>query len=260
MLVRPLGIKAHPGRSTRRVRSPKASTSGRGKLAGVTSRLRRLVACAVLLAVPSLAHGQAQTERFDIERFDVVGNTLLPAAEVDEILRPFTGKQREYGDVQRALEALEQRYRAAGYSAVLVSVPEQELGKGSVRLNVLEARITRVVVEGNKAFSAENIRASLPALKEGVSPRAADISANVQLANENPAKQADVVLRLGEKQGEVEARVAVVDSSPLKPFVTVDNTGNEQTGDYRLGVGVQHANLWDSDHVATLNYITSDRV
>jgi hemolysin activation/secretion protein len=228
-------------------------------LAAVTSRLRRWAACALLLAAPQLACAQGQTERFDIDRFEVVGNTLLPAAGIDEVLKPFTGRQREYGDVQRALEALELLYRSAGYSAVLVSVPEQELGKGSVRLNVLEARIARVVVEGNKAFSEANIRASLPALKEGVSPRAADISANVQLANENPAKQADVVLRLGEKEGEVEARVAVADSRPLKPFVTVDNTGNQQTGDYRLGVGVQHANLFDRDHVATLNYITSDR-
>ncbi|HET7764643.1 MAG TPA: ShlB/FhaC/HecB family hemolysin secretion/activation protein [Burkholderiales bacterium] len=225
-----------------------------------SSGLRRWIGCAVLAAVPLLAHAQAETERFDIDRFEVVGNTLLPAADIDEVLKPFTGKRREYGDVQRALEALELRYRSAGYSAVSVTVPEQELGKGSVRLNVLESRISRVVVEGNKSFSDANIRASLPALKEGVSPRAADISANVQLANENPAKQADVVLRLGEKEGEVEARVGVADSRPLKPFVTLDNTGNQQTGDYRFGVGVQHANLWDRDHVATLNFITSDRV
>jgi hemolysin activation/secretion protein len=222
--------------------------------------LQRWIAFAALIAAPALVHAQAQTERFDIDRFEVVGNTLLPAAEIEETLKPFTGKGREYGDVQRALEALELRYRTAGFSAVLVSVPEQELNKGSVRLNVLETRVSRVLVEGNKAFSEANIRASLPALKEGASPRAADISANVQLANENPAKQADVVLRLGEKEGEVEARVGVVDTRPLRPFVTVDNTGNQQTGDYRFGVGLQHANLFDRDHVATLNYITSDRV
>ena len=218
---------------------------------------------AALILAPAFSCAQTQTptqtERFDINRLEIVGNTLLPAGEIAEFLKPFTGKGREYGDVQRALEALELLYRTAGYSAVQVSVPEQELGKGTLRLNVLEARIGRIVVEGNKAFSEANVRASLPALKTGSSPRAADISANVQLANENPAKQADVVLRLAEKVGEVEARVAVVDSNPLKPFVTLDNTGNEQTGNYRLGVGVQYANLFDRDHVATLNYITSDR-
>ena len=213
------------------------------------------------MLAPALACAQTapptQTERFDVDRYEVVGNTLLPAAEIEELLKPFTGKGREYGDVQRALEALELRYRSGGYSAVQVTVPEQELGRGSVRLNVLEPRIARVLVEGNKAFSEANIRASLPALKTGSSPRAGDISANVQLANENPAKQADIVLRLAEKEGEVEARVAVVDSDPLKVFATLDDTGNSQTGYYRLGVGVQYANLFDRDHVGTLNYITS---
>jgi hemolysin activation/secretion protein len=212
---------------------------------------------AALILAPAFAHAQTETERFDIDRFDVVGNTLLSAGDISELLKPFTGKGREYGDVQRALEALEFRYRSAGYSAVQVSVPEQELGKGAVRLNVIEARIARIVVEGNKAFSEANVRASLPALKVGSSPRATDISANVQLANENPAKQADVVLRLAEKEGEVEAQVAVVDSDPVKAFVTLDDTGNSQTGYYRAGVGVQHANLFDRDHVGTLNYITS---
>ena len=46
---------------------------------------------------------------------------------------------------------------------------------------------------------------------------------------------------------------------PLKGFVTLDNTGNPQTGDYRLGVGLQHANLFNRDHVATLNYVTSQK-
>jgi len=210
-----------------------------------------------MILAPAFSHAQTETERFDIERFEIAGNTLLPAGAIEELLKPFTGKRREYGDVQRALEALELRYRSAGFSAVQVLVPEQELGGGVVRLNVLEMRIARIVVEGNKAFSEANVRASLPALKVGSSPRTADISANVQLANENPAKQADVVLRLAEKEGEVEARVALADSDPLKTFATLDNTGNKQTGDYRLGVGVQHANLFDRDHVATFNYITS---
>jgi len=66
-----------------------------------------------------------------------------------------------------------------------------------------------------------------------------------------------VALRPGEKQGVVDAAVDVIDVRPLKAFLTFDNTGNPQTGDYRLGVGVQHANLFNRDHVGTFNYVTS---
>lgn len=219
------------------------------------SRRLGLAVALLLAAAPALA--QAPAEHFDIDRFSVEGNTLLPPVEIDAVLKPYAGKQRGAGDLQRATEALRQRYRRAGYSAVWVVAPEQDLDRGVVTLRVIEARIGKVTIAGNRFFDPSNIRSSLPALREGVSPNATAISANAQLANENPAKQVDVVLRPGATPGVVDATVDVVDVQPLKAFVTFDNTGNPQTGDYRLGVGVQHANLFNRDHVGTFNYVTS---
>jgi len=221
------------------------------------SMIRCMGLAAALLLISTLSFAQAQTERFDIDRFTIEGNTLLKPDEIESALKPFTGKHREYGDVQRAIEALRQRYRAEGFSVVWVVAPEQDLDQGVVTLRVVEACIGKITIEGNRFFDDSNIRSSLPALREEVSPRAGDISANAQLANENPAKQVDVVLRPGEKQGVVDATVDVIDVRPLKAFLTFDNTGNPQTGDFRLGVGVQHANLFNRDHVGTFNYVTS---
>ena len=214
-----------------------------------------LAVALLLTAVPSFA--QEQTERFDIDRFTIEGNTLLKPDEIEDALKPFIGRHREYGDVQGAIEALKQCYSIRGFSVVWVVAPEQDLDQGVVTLQVIEARIGEVTVEGNLFFNDSNIRASLPALREDVSPMITDISANAQLANENTAKQVDVVLRPAEQQGVVDATIDVIDVRPLKAFLTIDNTGNTQTGDYRLGVGVQHANLFNRDHVGTFNYITS---
>ena len=221
------------------------------------SMIRCMGLAAALLLASALSFAQTQTERFDIDRFNIEGNTLLKPDEIEVLLKPFTGKHREYGDVQRAIEALRQRYRTGGFSVVWVVAPEQDLDRGVVTLQVIEARIGKVTIEGNRFFDDSNIRSSLPALREEVSPRAGDISANAQLADENPAKQVDVVLRPGEKQGMVDATVEVIDVRPFKAFLTLDNTGNPQTGDFRLGVGLQHANLFNRDNVGTLNYVTS---
>jgi hemolysin activation/secretion protein len=221
------------------------------------SLIRCMGLAVVLLLISALSFAQTQTERFDIDLFNIEGNTLLKSDEIEAVLKPFTGKQREYGDVQRAIEALRQRYRTGGFGVVWVVAPEQDLDRGVVTLRVIEARIGKVTIGGNRFFDDSNIRSSLPALREEVSPRVGDISANVQLANENPAKQVDVVLRPGEKQGMVDAAVDVIDVRPLKAFLTFDNTGNPQTGDFRLGVGVQHANLFNRDHIGTFNYVTS---
>lgn len=223
----------------------------------MSSMIRCMGLVVAMLLLSALSFAQTETERFDIDRFNIEGNTLLKPAEIDAVLKPFTGKQREYGDVQRAIEALSQRYRTGGFSVVWVVAPEQTLDRGEVTLRVVEARIGTVTVGGNRFFNYSNVRSSLPALREGTSPRAVDISANAQLANENPAKQVDVVLRPGENQGVVDATVDVIDVQQLKPFFTFDNTGNRQTGYYRLGAGMQHANLFNRDHVGTFNYVTS---
>ena len=200
---------------------------------------------------------QAETERFDIDRYAIEGNTLLGAEEINTLIAPFAGKQREYGDVQRALEALELRYRERGYSAVQVYVPEQELGKGVVVLKVVEASIRRVRVLGNEQFSEENVRRSLPAIREGGFPNAVAFSQNVQLANENPSRRVDVILKGTDDEGLIDVDINVDESDPLRFTVTLDNTGNKQTGQHRLGLGMQHANLFGLDHVLSLNYGTS---
>ena len=45
----------------------------------------------------------AQAPQFDIVRFDVRGNTLLPPAEIATLLQPFTGAGRDFGTIQHAL-------------------------------------------------------------------------------------------------------------------------------------------------------------
>lgn len=215
-----------------------------------------------VLAIWVMTSGQmsafAADESFDIVRFRVEGNTILPVADVGQLVAPFVGRHRTYADVQRALEALEGAYRSRGFGAVQVYVPEQELTEGVVTLQVTEAVIGRVIVSGNQYFATENVRRTLPLLKEGMAPNLRQISENVQLANENPAKQVDVSLTASDEEGKVDAKVQVDDEAPRKVILTLDNTGDQdKTGQYRTGFAYRDSNLLGSDEVLTLGYITA---
>jgi len=199
----------------------------------------------------------AQDERFNIDRFQVEGNTLLPQAEIQILLAPLTGPARVYGDIQKALEALENAYRRAGYSTVQVHVPEQELTGGVVRIEVTEAVIGKVLVSGNAFFDTPNVRAGLPALREGKVPNLREMSENIQLSNENPAKQVEVVLGVSEEEGKVDAKVTVTEEDPQRVFMTVDNTGAVASGRLRTGIAYQNANMFNRDQSLTLAYTTS---
>lgn len=224
-------------------------------------RLAAAFASAVALWVPGAPQAQPASPpadvRFDIERFVAEGNTLLPQEEVDRVLLPFTGRQRAFADVQAALRALEAAYRGRGHSAVEVYLPEQEMAKGEIRLRMVEARISRLEIKGNRFFSDDNVRASLPSLALGSSPNSSAVANNLAIVNENSSKQTTVTLRAGAKEGEVDALVEVADEKPTKTFVTFDNSGTPTTGYYRLGIGYQNANLNDRDSALTLQFITS---
>ncbi len=212
----------------------------------------------LLMLLSLCAKAQEQTERFDIKRFTISGNSLLPAAELDQLVAPFVGSKREYGDIQRALEALELAYRQRGFSAVQVAVPEQELTEGVIKLQVAESVIDKLTINSeHKFFDAANLRGGLPALKEGTTPNTFDLSSQIALNNENPAKQVEVILGISEKEGMVDARINVAESNPVKYSLGMDNTGNSQTGDHRISFSVQHANLFNLDHVLTASYMTS---
>ena len=214
-----------------------------------------------VLAFCALARAQSQppaapeTPRFEIRRYLFQGTTLIPQVELERRTRPFTGKARSFGDVQRALEAVERAYSEAGYNAVQVVLPEQELERGEVRFEIVEARVARIVVEGNKHFDEANIRASVPSLAPGSAPNIGQIARNLRVANENPAKKATVLLRSGEREGTVDAVVRVEDEDWLKFAVTLDTTGTSETGRLRLGLGLQNANFGYNDHVLSLQYV-----
>jgi hemolysin activation/secretion protein len=195
--------------------------------------------------------------RFAITSFVVEGNTLLTKAEIDATLAPFVGDGRDFGDIQRALEALELAYKKRGYPTASVYLPEQVLERGQITLRVVEGKVRAVRISGQEHFDEENILASLPALRPGFPPQIDAVSANLRVANENPAKKLTLVLSPTEEEGEIDAIVQVRDERPWRFTTTLDNSGTPQRGRQRATFTLQHANVANRDHVLSYLFQTS---
>jgi hemolysin activation/secretion protein len=198
---------------------------------------------------------------FDNTRFVVEGNTLLKKAAVNSVLAGFSGAHRSFDDLEHAVEALQKLYRARGFTLVKVTLPEQELNGGVVRLKVMETRLGKVTVAGNVHHSEANIRRSLPALSEGAMLNTDALSENLRIANENPSKQLTLQLQ-GQVQpspqpAAVDAVVHVVDEKPWMAAVTLDNSGLDTTGRNQVTAQYQNFDLWGLDHVLSLQYTTA---
>jgi hemolysin activation/secretion protein len=216
----------------------------------VSPRLSLLLCiCAVQLSfADARAEESADGPRFEVRAYSLAGGTVFRPGEIDAMLSPYTGAARA---------TLQAAYHQRGFGAAQVSIPEQELSGGTVVLEVLEPKLTEITLQGAKHHDEQNIRASLPALADGRMPNTTDVARQLSLANENSSKQTDVTFKSGRKPGEIAATISVADDKPLRRFVTVDNSGTPSTGTHRVAIGLQHANLFNRDHVATFQYTTS---
>jgi hemolysin activation/secretion protein len=192
-----------------------------------------------------------------VDTFRVIGNTLLEQNRIYATLAPFRGR-RTLEELRRAAEAVQRLYAEAGFGGVVAFLPPQQGSEpGVVTIRVVEGKVSSVRVLSARFHTDENVRASLPDLQNGQTPRLRRIDTQIELANENPSKRVQVLLRPGNQPGEVAADLTVVDRSPQAFSVSVDDTGNERTGKWRAGLGWQHANVWGIDDVVSLQYQTS---
>jgi hemolysin activation/secretion protein len=228
--------------------------------AGVACLVAPVMATAQQSTSPTTQPAQPATGRSapaPIAAVRVEGNTLLPDAVLAALTAGLAGAAPDLAALNAAAARIQNAYREAGYGGVVAYVPPQESGDGVVIVRVVEGKLAQLRVQGNRHFSSANVRAGLPHLQPGATPRIAAIDRDVALSNSNPRKHIAVSLSAGANPGEIDADVSVNDARPLQVLVGYNNTGTEATGRHRLSVGIEHANLFDRDHVGTLQFQTS---
>ena len=222
-----------------------------------------LTALALLAWCPTAALAQAATPgaasaatQFPIRGFELTGDIPLDSAQTTLILAPFIGTQGSIDTLQKATAALEAALKDQGYALHRVYLPPQEMGD-RVKLNVVKFVIGKVTVEGNTAYTEENIRASLPELRAGEAPNFRALAVQTAIANENPGKQVQVSLKESDQPDKIDARVLVKESRPWSLSTGLANTGSTATGNDRFSVVAAHSNVWGLDHQFSAAYTTS---
>jgi len=192
----------------------------------------------------------------NVERFAFTGHTLLDSAQLDAAVATFKGR-RTLDDLRRAAEAVQRLYTQAGYAGVVAYVPPQAGGDGTVTIAVVEGRVARITVPGASPERAAGARASLPDLIEGRTPMVRRIDAQVEIANENPARQLQLLLKPGARTGEIDAEIAVSDRPPTSVHAWLDDTGSDNTGRYRAGIAWEHGDITGASDTLVLQASTS---
>ncbi|MBU1194396.1 MAG: BamA/TamA family outer membrane protein [Proteobacteria bacterium] len=211
----------------------------------------------MLAAAFPVRQTHAQDVTFVIHSFNIQGNTVLSKDILTAAVLKFAGKGKTAQDVELARDALEKVYHKSGYPTVLVNIPEQTVDDGIVRFQVIEGRIKRVFVKGNKYFTMENIKEQLPAIQEGNLLYLPQVREELSKINRNPDLKVSPVLIPGKELGKIDVELNVEDALPLHGELELNNRSTHTTTDTRLNAMIRYDNLWQKRHSINAQFQTA---
>lgn len=208
-------------------------------------------------AVAPVAEQAQVVNYFDVMEYRVEGNTLLPKGKIEEAVYPHLGEKKSIDDVEKARTALEKTYHDAGYLTVLVDIPEQDVGKGVVTLNVTEGKVGSLRVKGSKYVSLGRIKALAPSVTEGEVPYFPNVQKDMANLNRTADKRVTPVMRAGKAFGTVDVDLKVDDTLPLHASLELNDQYSRDTTHSRLAGSIRYDNLWQHEHSLSLSFQTS---
>lgn len=204
------------------------------------------------------ATAPASQDHIDIWEFRVEGNTLLGSDRIEAAVSPYLGPQRELNDIDAAANNLERAFRDEGYPAVFVSVPEQNVVGGLVRLQIVEGKIDRVRVQGSRYFLISEIREKLPSLQSGQALHVPTMQKELSQVNSQSSDlRLTPILKPGRSPGAVDVDLKVTDQRPLHGSLELNNYNSANTTDLRAAASLSYDNLWQRQHSLSLQWQVS---
>ncbi|MDE2348031.1 MAG: ShlB/FhaC/HecB family hemolysin secretion/activation protein [Gammaproteobacteria bacterium] len=189
------------------------------------------------LAMPPPPMKSIGTATVTVATFKFSGNTLLTAGQLSRAVAAFVGRPLTFADLQNAAIAVAMAYRRAGW-VVRAYLPQQDVTGGTVTIEVIEARLGAVRIDGATQRSSNRrlTRIIESAQKPGTTLNARALDRALLLVGDLPGVVATGSLTEGAKPGETDLVLDVKDGPKVTGAAIVDNEGARYTGSVRASV------------------------
>lgn len=154
-------------------------------------------------------------------------------------------------DILNLKHAIIMHYRRWGRPVVTLEIPKQNITNGVLQIIVIEGKLGKISVEENKHFKKEMLRSYIR-LQEGKPIDSHTLLTDINWINRNPFRRVDVIYTPGSEEGDTDIRLLTSDRRPWKGFISIDNSGYDDTNTIRLCVGTSWGNLFNLDHLLSL--------
>jgi hemolysin activation/secretion protein len=192
--------------------------------------------------------------RVFVHDIHVVGSTVFSDAEINEVTAPFKNRELMTEDLERLRLTLTLLYINKGYLTSGAIIPDQDVTFGVIKVQIIEGKLTRIDVEGNRWFSTSYLRDRLE-LGIRTPVTLSPLQEQMQLLQQD--RRIDRIngeLRPGDVPGENVLNVKVADRQPFHAGMEVNNYQTPLVGEAR-GIGtLTHDNLTGHGDPLSVSY------
>ena len=173
-----------------------------------------------------------------VTRWELQGNKILSTAQLELALAPFTGVPVSMVQLNEASALVQQTYEEAGYLARVV-LPKQDVTDGIVRLQILEAQLSRIVLDPD-ATSRVNMQRVQRVITQqhpmGQALSSKQLDRALLLADDLPGVSLAGMLQAGSAEGSTDLLLKTTEEPPHAIDVSMDNTGARAVGADKLNL------------------------
>jgi hemolysin activation/secretion protein len=212
----------------------------------------------VLPIVPIPPETEAPTQPGTVKVFvrdiKVIGSTVFSDREITDVTAPFKNRILLTEDLERLRLALTLLYVNKGYLTSGAIIPDQDVLSGLITVQIIEGKLTRIDVEGNRWFNSSYLR---DRLSLGIrTPVTLDpLQEQLQiLQQDRRIERINAELRPGDQQGDSHLNVRVADRQPFHASMEVNNYSPPLVGEIRGTGRLVHDNLTGNGDSLSLGY------
>lgn len=199
--------------------------------------MKRLLA-ALLCLVP----GHPYAQSFEIDAVDFSESVYLSEEELQAIAAQYTDRSISLADLQEMVAAVQTLYTEAGIITARAVLPPQEIRDGTLRVELVEALVEDIVVEGFEQTDPAFFSRTL-SIAEGQRPDFAELERDLRRYEISYDLRPQLSFRPGEEPGTTVAVIRAEEPERFSFTGSLDNFGSEETGEVRATLFAKASSL-----------------
>lgn len=178
-----------------------------------------------------------------VTQFKFSGNTVIKTKELEKVVAPSIGKTLTLRELAEVAGLVSEHYAAEGFILAQAYLPPQEIRGGVVEVAILEGKVGKIGVTGNKRYKSSTIlRAMEPVRKRGIINEAT-LETALNEMNDYPGLKVRAALKPGGTRGLTDLELTAKERLPYTFSTDINNYGSRLTGPWLYSAEVGLGNL-----------------